>query len=115
MSSQIKAERNEYYKILELTQKGPLDVTPWMEWFLGCLARAIQGAELTLNSVLYKAHTLEIQSSLTLNKRQRKVINLLLEGFEGKLTTSKWAKISHCSQDTAHRDILDLVNKEIYV
>lgn len=113
LSSQIRSERAEYYKMLERTQKGSLDITPWMEWFLNCLARAIQGAESTLESVLHKAHFWERLSTLPLNTRQRKVINLMLDGFEGKLTTSKWAKLTKCSQDTAYRDILALVNQGI--
>ena len=113
LSSQIRLKRNDYYKMLEKTQKGPLDVTPWMEWFLDCLTRAIKGAENTLKSVLYKARFWEKLSTLSLNERQRKVLNLMLDGFEGKLTTSKWAKLVKCSQDTAYRDILALVNQGI--
>lgn len=113
LSSQIRLERNEYYKMLESAQKGSLDISSWMEWFLSCLARAIQGAESTLHSVLQKARFWEKISALSLNERQRKVLNLMLDGFEGKLTTSKWAKLVKCSQDTAYRDILSLVRQGI--
>ena len=113
MSAQIGLERNDYYAILEQTQKGTLEVTPWMEWFLGCLARAFVGAEVTLASVLRKARFWEIRAGQSLNDRQRKVVNRLLDGFEGKLTSSKWAKLTRSSQDTANRDINDLVKRGI--
>jgi Fic family protein len=110
MSAQIRQERNAYYEILERTQKGTMDVTPWMEWFLGCLGRAIDGAQVTLSAVLAKARFWDRIKSVQLNDRQQLVINRLLDGFDGKLTTSKYAKLAKCSQDTAHRDILALVD-----
>ncbi len=113
MSAQIRAERNDYYATLERTQKGTLDVTGWIGWFLGCLDRAIDGAEATLGRVLRKARFWEEHASESLNDRQRKVLNRLLDGFEGKLTSSKWAALAKCSQDTAYRDILDLVGRRI--
>ena len=113
LSSQIQAERNDYYRILETTQKGDLDITPWLEWFLGCLNRAIEGAETTLSSVLYKAGYWKILNSFSLNQRQKKVLSRMLDGFEGKLTSSKWATITKTSPDTALRDINDLVEKGI--
>jgi Fic family protein len=113
MSAQIRQERNEYYEILERTQKGTLDVTPWMEWFLGCLGRAIDGAQTTLAAVLQKARFWQAVRDVPINDRQRLVLNRVLEGFEGKLTTSKWAKIAKCSSDTALRDILDLLERGI--
>jgi Fic family protein len=109
MSAQIRQERNDYYDILERTQKGTMDVTPWMEWFLGCLGRAIDGAQMTLSTVLDKARFWDRIKAVQLNDRQRSVINRLLDGFEGKLTTSKYAALAKCSQDTAHRDILALI------
>jgi Fic family protein len=109
MSAQIREERAAYYDILERTQKGILDVTPWMEWFLGCLDRAIEGARTALGGVLFKARFWETFAAVPINPRQRQVLNRLLDGFEGKLTTSKWAKLARCSQDTALRDILGLV------
>jgi len=99
--------------MLERTQKGALEVTPWMSWFLGCLDRAFHGAEATLASVLTKARFWESHAGESFNDRQRKVLNRLLDGFEGKLTSSKWAKLAQCSQDTAHRDIVDLVERGI--
>ena len=113
MSAQIRLERNDYYEILERTQKGTLDVTAWMTWFLGCLDRAFNGAEVTLSGVLRKARFWESHSGVSFNERQQKVVNRLLDGFEGKLTSSKWAKLTRCSQDTAHRDILDLVKRGV--
>ena len=113
MSAQIRLERNDYYEILERTQKGRLDVTPWMRWFLGCLDRAFDGAEATLGTVLHKARFWESHAGESLNDRQRKIVNRLLDGFEGKLTSSKWAKLAKCSQDTANRDINDLVKRGI--
>ncbi len=113
MSAQIRLERKDYYDILEQTQKGSLDVTAWMQWFLGCLDRAFDGAEGTLSDVFRKAKFWESHSGESFNERQQKVINRLLDGFEGKLSSSKWAKLTKCSQDTANRDINDLVKRGI--
>ncbi len=115
MLAQIRQERNAYYDILEQTQRGTLDITPWMDWFLGCMGRAIDGAQTALKSVLAKARLLETFGTAPLNDRQRKVINRLLDGFEGKLTSSKYAKLTQCSQDTALRDILSLGERGILV
>jgi Fic family protein len=111
MSAQIRRERSDYYTKLERTQKGGLDVTPWQDWFLSCLLRAIEGAQDTLAAVFDKARFWERFAKEPLNARQIKVLNRLLDGFDGKLTTSKWAKIAKCSQDTAYRDVLDLVER----
>lgn len=111
MSAQIRIERNDYYALLERTQKGELDVTPWLNWFLQCLHRAIGGAQETLAAVMNKARFWEQFAREPLNERQIKVLNRILDGFEGKLTTSKWAKLAKCSQDTAYRDILDLMDR----
>jgi hypothetical protein len=108
-SAQIRLERAAYYDVLERTQKGTLDITPWMEWFLLCLGRAIDGAQTMLAAVLAKARYWEFIAGFSINERQRRVLNRLLDGFEGKLTTSKYAKLAKCSQDTALRDILALV------
>src|SRR5439155_1159487 len=115
MSAQIRQERNAYYSILEETQKGTLDVTPWMEWFLGCLGRAIDGAQTILEAVLQKARFWQAMRDVPINERQRLVLNRLRDGFEGHLTTSKWATIAKCSSDTALRDILDLVDRGVLV
>ena len=93
MSAQIRRERKTYYEMLEATQKGDLDITEHLLWFLGCLGRAFEGAEKTLADVLRKAGFWERQDSSSLNARQRKIVNMMLDGFEGKLTSSKWAKI----------------------
>ena len=111
MSAQIRIERNAYYDILENTQKGSCDVTAWQRWFLNCLLRAIEGAHDTLETVLAKARFWERFAKAPLNERQIKVLNRVMDGFEGKLTTSKWAKLAKCSQDTAYRDILDLIKR----
>ncbi len=111
MSAQIRREHKEYYDTLEWAQKGELDVTRWQDWFLNCLLRAIEGAQETLSAVLQKARFWERFAKEPLNERQIKILNRLLDGFEGKLTTSKWAKIAKCSQDTAYRDILDLIDR----
>ena len=92
-----------------------MDVTPCMEWFLGCLGRAIDGAQVSLGTVLEKARFWDRVKNVQLNDRQRTVINRLLDGFEGKLTTSKYATLAKCSQDTAHRDILDLIEHRVLV
>jgi len=114
-ASQIRLERNAYYDILEQTQRGTLDVTPWMEWFLGCLGRAIEGAQTALGAVLAKARFWESIRNVALNHRQRLVLNRLPDGFEGKLTTSKYAKLTGSSHDTALRDILALIRRGILV
>ena len=115
MSAQIRLERNAYYDVLETTQKSDLDITVWLEWFLGCLDRAIEGAENTLSGVLRKARFWEAIRDQSLNERQRKVINRLLDGLEGKLTSSRWAALTESSPDTALRDITDLVKRGILV
>ncbi len=113
MSAQIRLERKVYYNLLEKTQKGDLDITPWLEWFLGCLDRAIDGAEHILAGIFLKAHFWEAHTHKPFNERQRAIINRLFDGFEGKLTSSKWAKLAKCSQDTALRDIGDLVKRGV--
>jgi Fic family protein len=115
MSSQIRQERSAYYDVLERTQKGTLDVTPWMEWFLACLSRAIDGAQTALAAVLAKGRFWQMLGTAPVNERQRLMLNRLLEGFEGSLTTSKWAIIAKCSADTALRDMLQLVERGILV
>jgi Fic family protein len=115
MSAQIRQDRGAYYEILERTQKGSLDITPWMEWFLACLGRAIEGAQTTLAAVLRKARVWQALSAGSMNERQRLVLNRLLDAFEGNLTTSKWAKLAGCSSDTALRDIAELVERGILV
>ena len=109
MSSQIRAERKAYYGVLERTQRGTTDVTGWMDWFLACLGRSIESSATSLSAVLAKARFWERAAGVAVNERQRRVLNRLLYGFEGKLTTSKWAKLARCSQDTALRDITFLV------
>ena len=115
MSAQIRTERNAYYGILETTQKSGLDITDWQVWFLECLARAIGSARQTLAPVLAKDSFWEAHAHELLNERQAKILNRLLDGFEGKLTSSKWATMNHCSQDTANRDIRDLIDHGILV
>lgn len=113
MSAQIRQERKAYYEILESTQKGDLDITGWIEWFLACLGRAFDGSEKILAGVLSKARFWDRLADTEFNERQREMINRLLNGFEGKLTSSKWAKLEKCSQDTALRDIDDLLRKGV--
>ncbi len=115
MSAQIQEERKDYYAILESTQKATLDTTLWLEWFLACLGRALARAEIALAAILHKARFWEVHADAAFNDRQRKIVNQLPNSFEGKLTSSKWAKLAKCSQDTALRDIEDLVRKEILV
>jgi Fic family protein len=110
MSAQIRHERSDYYGILEHTQKGTLDITPWMEWFIACLGRAFDGTQVTLGAVLNKARFWDKHAKATVNDRQRDIINRLLDGFEGTLTTTKWATIEKCSHDTALRDIQELID-----
>jgi Fic family protein len=115
MSAQIQTERKAYYNMLESTQKGELDITPWLLWFIACLDRAFDGAEAILASALRKTRFWESVADQPLNQRQRKVINRLLDGFEGKLTNAKWAAMTKASADTALRDINDLVQRGILV
>ncbi|MDA8426305.1 MAG: Fic family protein [Treponema sp.] len=115
MSAQIRRERRAYYDVLEATQKGDLDVTAWLTWFLDCLDRSLDGAEATSRAILRKARFWQDLACQALNERQRKVLNRLLDGFEGKLTSSKWAALTKVSQDTAFRDITDLVARGILV
>jgi Fic family protein len=113
LSAQIQRERKDYYDRLEATQKGGMDVTDWLEWFLACLLRAIQGAEQTLSSVLAKARFWQHCAGMPMNDRQIRLLNRLLDGFDGKLTSSKWAAIANCSQDTALRDITELSERGV--
>jgi Fic family protein len=113
MSSQILIERKGYYNILESTQKGDLDITNWIEWFLNCLKRTFTQTDTNINKLIYKSKFWENNKNIVFNERQTKIINLLFSNFEGKLTTSKWAKINKCSQDTALRDINDLIEKKV--
>lgn len=113
MSSQIRKERNAYYDILEKTQKGTMDITAWLEWFLTCLGHALTATEEILSNVLDKAKFWKIHSGEQFNERQLKMLNTLMDNFEGKLTSSKWAKMTKCSQDTALRDIQDLLERNI--
>jgi Fic family protein len=115
MSARIREERGAYYRILEQTQRGTMEITAWMEWFLTCLTRAIEVAQVALSGVIEKARYWEKLRDVPLNERQRLVINRLLEGFEGMLTTSKWAALTKSSNDTALRDIQQLVERGVLV
>lgn len=113
LSAQIQRERQAYYEMLERTQKGSLDVTVWLLWFLAALQRAVDQALITLDAVLIKARSWQRWATLPLNERQIKLLNRLLDGFDGKLTSSKWAAIAKCSPDTALRDINDLLARGV--
>lgn len=113
MSAEINRNKKEYYEVLERTQKGNLDITEWILWFFSCLEKAIVRASESVEQTLRKAAYWDKFRDVEINSRQRKVINRLWDGFEGKLTSSKWAKICHCSQDTALRDINDLISKNM--
>lgn len=113
MSAQIRIERKQYYAILEKVQKGDLDVTEWIAWFLECLTGALKATYSVLERVLYKAEFWNRHAKTSINERQEKMLNKLLDGLDGKLTSSKWAKIAKCSKDTAIRDINDLIGKDV--
>jgi Fic family protein len=113
MSAQIRMERKQYYEILEKTQKGNLDITDWIVWFLNCLINALKSTDSILTKVLFKADFWQKHIDTAINDRQRKLLNRLMDGFDGKLTSSKWAKIAKCSKDSAVRDINDLIEKGI--
>lgn len=115
MSAQIRQERKSYYDILEQTQKGSLDITAWLVWFFDCLDHALERTEVLLETVFREARFWEKPSTANLNERQRLLLCKLMGGFEGKLTSSKWAKIAKCSQDTALRDIHDLLDRGLLV
>ena len=110
MSAQIRRERADYYRVLERTQRGSTDVTRWLDWFLACLDRAMESSEESLAAALAKGRFWQQVAHIPVNERQRAMLNRLLNGFEGNLTTSKWARIMKCSQDTALRDIRDLMD-----
>lgn len=113
LSAQIQRERRAYYDVLEATQKGSLDVTEWLAWFLGVLQRALDAAQFTLDAVLVKSRFWRRWATTPMNERQVKLLNRLLDGFDGKLTSSKWAAIAKCSPDTALRDISELVSRGV--
>ncbi len=113
LSNQILAEKKTYYSVLQKVQHSSGDITEWLEWFLNCLYSSLQLTETTFQKVLYKSNFWELHKETDLNSRQRKMLNKLLDGFDGKLKTSKWAKIAKCSSDTALRDIKDLISKGI--
>lgn len=113
MSAQIRLERKQYYQVLETTQKSNLEVTNWVKWFLTCLINALKATDVVLDSVLMKVAFWNKHAKTLLNERQKKLLNRVLDGFDGKLTSSKWAKIGKCSRDTAIRDINDLIEKNI--
>jgi Fic family protein len=113
LSNQILLERKVYYEVLQKTQYSSGDITEWLFWFLNCLLRALESTDETMQSVLHKTHFWDIHKETVINSRQRLMINKLLDGFEGKLKSSKWAKITKCSPDTALRDIKDLMEKSI--
>ena len=116
LSAQIESEKKSYYLYLEQSHSGGVDITAWLEWFLGCLGRAVAGATDALAAILLKARTWErINQHTSVNDRQRKVINRLLDGFEGKLSTSKYARLAQCSPDTALRDIHHLMTQGILI
>jgi Fic family protein len=115
MSSQIEAERKDYYLRLEAVQKGDVDITLWLEWFLECLDRALDGAQETLGGVLYKANMWQQINLQPVNERQRLVLNRMFNGFKGHLTNAKYAKLAKCSSDTALRDIRELLERRIFV
>jgi Fic family protein len=113
LSSQILLDRKEYYEILKKVQHSKGDITEWLDWFLNCLYRALKTTEDTMQKVLYKSEFWDKQKETDINSRQRLMLNKLLDGFDGKLKSSKWAKITKCSADTALRDIKDLIEKGI--
>ena len=113
MSAQIESERNAYYQHLERNQRGDLDITDWLAWFIACLGRALSGAEQALDSVLRKARLWDRINQEPVNPRQRLVLNRVLDGFQGHLTSSKYAKLAKCSSDTALRDLKILVDRGI--
>jgi Fic family protein len=114
MSAQIRVERKAYYEMLEKIQKGEdLDITDWIVWFLNCLINSLKSTDILLARIIGKAQFWTKHTNVILNERQKKLLNKMLDGFDGKLTSSKWAKIAKCSKDSAIRDINDLIEKEL--
>lgn len=113
MSAGIRKQRKNYYEILEKTQKDGLDITAWLEWFLDCLEAALLDTEKSVGKILRKAAFWDQHRLVSMNERQVKMVNMLWDGFDGKLTSSKWGKITNCSADMALRDIQDLINKNV--
>lgn len=113
LSSQVLVERKAYYEVLQKVQYSNGDITEWLNWFLKCLYRALESTEATMQKVLYKAEFWDKHKETIINGRQRLMLNKLLDGLDGKLKSSKWAKIAKCSPDTAFRDIKDLIEKGI--
>jgi Fic family protein len=109
MSAQIRIERKNYYEFLEKTQKGNLDITAWVTWFLNCLKNALDNSSVLLERILFKAHFWTKHQTIALNDRQRKLVNKMLDGIEGKMSSSKWSKMAKCSKDSAVRDINELI------
>ena len=114
MSAEIRKQRKGYYEMLEKTQKGSLDITNWLEWFLDCLEAALLDTEKSISTILQKAAFWDKYRLVSMNERQIKMVNLFWDGFDGKLTSSKWAKITKCSPDTALRDVQDLITKGVF-
>ncbi|MFY7888152.1 MAG: Fic family protein [Spirosomataceae bacterium] len=113
LSNQILLEKKDYYEVLQKVQYSTGDITAWLSWFLTCLYNALESTEVTLEKILQKAEFWEKHKETSLNSRQRLMLNKLFDGFDGKLQTSKWAKITKCSPDTALRDVKDLIEKGI--
>ena len=113
VSAEILQRRNQYYDVLESTQNGNMDITDWLMWFLDTVERAIENADEKVSAIMEKTRFWDANEQMEMNDRQRKLVNRLLDGFEGKLTTGKWAKIAKCSPDTALRDIQDLIQKGV--
>lgn len=115
MSAQIQRDRSAYYEILESSQQGRLNVSAWIEWYLNCLKRAIIASDEILESVLRKARFWKSHGGESFNERQQTMLNRMVDGFDGNLTSSMWARMTQCSQDTALRDITDLIDRNILV
>ncbi|MBI3234394.1 MAG: Fic family protein, partial [Bacteroidetes bacterium] len=113
MSAQIRIERKQYYELLETTQQGSLNITAWLQWFLNCLMSSLNNTSVTLQKIHSKDDFWKTHAHTKLNERQKLILNKMLDHFEGNLTSSKWAKMTKCSADTALRDIQDLINKDI--
>jgi Fic family protein len=115
LASEIRREQPAYYATLEATQKGDLEITQRLLWFISCVSQAIEAAETACAHVLHKAAFWQRHAGMALNERQRKALNRFLDGFEGKLTAKKWAAIEKCSMPTAQRDIKELVENGILI
>jgi Fic family protein len=113
LSSRMLKERKDYYAMLEKGQHSEGDITEWLSWYTGCLGRAVDDSAVSIEGALTRADFWDKHKDVSFNARQRRMVNMLMDDFKGKVTTAKWGKITKCSHDTALRDITDMIEKGV--